>query len=93
MTLLIITLFVHACRVVSSFILEQKSGGEEGGKLFDSIHSCWGSLTIGCMFFFVVVVVVFFVLFFLHVQFCRVCRRVTCGVWRRCRPTSAMLSL
>ena len=29
----------------------------------------------------------------LSVQSCRVCRRMTCGVWRRCRPTSAMLSL
>lgn len=29
----------------------------------------------------------------LSVQSCRVCRKMTCGVWRRCRPTSAMLSL
>ena len=29
---------VCACRVVSSFILEQKSGGGEGGKLF-AIHA------------------------------------------------------
>ena len=41
----IITLSV-ACRIVSSFILEQKSGGGEEGKLFNSIHSCWSGLLV-----------------------------------------------
>ena len=66
------TTIVCACRVVSSFILKQKSGEEEGGKL--AIMLGWPRSS-------------------LSVQSCRVCRRMTCGVWRRGRPTSAMLSL
>ena len=60
---------VCACRVVSSFILEQKSGGEEGGKLFYSIHSCWRSLTVFFLFCFVLFCLLLFFVFFLFVCF------------------------